>query len=80
MSERLRDAGDTDAAVRYTLRLLEQDHYDEEANLSLVGVLLDAGRFGEARRHYQSYVRRMKEIEVRPSPLSQMKSRRSIAR
>ncbi|MGH3984277.1 MAG: AAA family ATPase [Pseudonocardiaceae bacterium] len=80
LSARLRDAGDTDAAVRYTLRLLEQDHYDEEANLSLVGVLLDAGRFGEARRHYQSYVRRMKEIEVRPSPLSQMPSRRSIAR
>ncbi len=79
LSARLRDAGDTDAAVRHTLRLLEQDHYDEEANLSLVGVLLDAGRFGEARRHYQSYVRRMKEIEVRPSPLSQMPSRRSIA-
>jgi len=31
---RLRDAGDTDAVVRYTLRLLEQDAYDEEAHLT----------------------------------------------
>ncbi|MGH3777962.1 MAG: tetratricopeptide repeat protein [Pseudonocardiaceae bacterium] len=77
---RLRDAGDTDAAVRYTLRMLEQDHYDEQANLGLVGVLLDAGRFGEARRHYQSYVRRMKEIDVAPHPLPELTARRLIAR
>lgn len=31
------------------------------------GSLLDAGRFGETRRHYQGYVRRMKESEVGPS-------------
>jgi ATP/maltotriose-dependent transcriptional regulator MalT len=72
LSVRLREAGDTDAAVRYTLRLLEQDRYDKQAHLSLVGVLRDAGRLGEARRHYQSYVQRMKEIDVRPSPLSEM--------
>jgi DNA-binding SARP family transcriptional activator len=73
LSVRLRKAGDTDAAVRYTLRLLEQDRYDEQAHLSLVGVLLDAGRLGEARRHYQSYVQRMIEVDVRPSPLSEMR-------
>ncbi|MGH3900478.1 MAG: BTAD domain-containing putative transcriptional regulator [Pseudonocardiaceae bacterium] len=69
LSARLRDAGDTDAVVRYTLRLLEQDPYDEEAHLNLVGVLLDAGRLGEARRHYKTYVRRMTDIDVQPSPL-----------
>jgi DNA-binding SARP family transcriptional activator len=69
LSARMRDAGDTDAVVLYTLRLLEQDCYDEDAHLSLVSVLLDAGRFGQARRHYQNYVRRMQEIGVRPSPL-----------
>jgi DNA-binding SARP family transcriptional activator len=69
LSARMRDVGDTDAVVLYTLRLLEQDCYDEGAHLSLVSVLLDAGRFGQARRHYQNYVRRMEEIGVRPSPL-----------
>ncbi|MGH4008932.1 MAG: BTAD domain-containing putative transcriptional regulator [Pseudonocardiaceae bacterium] len=80
LSARLRDAGDTDAAVRYTLRLLQQDCYDEEIHQSLVGVLFDAGRLGEARRHYQSYVRRMAEIGVRPRPLPEMTSRRLVAR
>ncbi len=80
LSARLRDTGDTDAAVRYTLRLLEQDHYDEEAHLNLVVALLDAGRLGEARRHYQSYARRMAEIDVRPSPLPEMTSRRLVSR
>lgn len=79
LSARLREAGDTDAVVRYTLRLLEQDPYDEEAHLTLVVVLLDAGRLGQARRHYQNYARRMKEIDVRPSPLSNLSSRRVAA-
>ncbi len=79
LSQRLRDAGDTDAAVQCTLRLLERDRYDEDAHRSLVGVLLDAGRLGEARRHYQKYARQMAEIDVRPSPLSEMTPRRLIA-
>ncbi len=79
LSQRLRDTGDTDAVVRYTLRLLERDRYDEDAHRSLVGILLDAGRLGEARRHYEKYVRQMAEIDVRPSPLSEMTPRRLIA-
>ncbi|MGH3922864.1 MAG: AfsR/SARP family transcriptional regulator, partial [Pseudonocardiaceae bacterium] len=79
LSARLRDAGDTDAVVRYTLHLLEQDRYDEQAHLNLVEVLFDAGRLGEARRRYQSYVGRMREIEIRPSPLPKMTSRRLAA-
>ncbi|MDQ4104267.1 MAG: tetratricopeptide repeat protein [Actinomycetota bacterium] len=80
LSARLRDAGDTDAVVRYTLRLLEHDRYDEDAHRTLVGVLLDAGRLGEARRHYDNYVRRMTEIDVRPSPLSARTLRGMIER
>jgi ATP/maltotriose-dependent transcriptional regulator MalT/DNA-binding SARP family transcriptional activator len=79
LSARLRDAGDTDAFVRYTLRLLEQDPYDERAHLNLIRVLRDAGRPGEAHRHYQIYVRRMNDIEVQPSPLPEMTSRRLAA-
>jgi ATP/maltotriose-dependent transcriptional regulator MalT/DNA-binding SARP family transcriptional activator len=77
---RLHDAGDTDASVRYALRLLEEDRYDEEAYLNLVGVLLDAGRLGEGRRHHRNYVRRMKEIDVPPSPLPTTTSRGLTAR
>jgi DNA-binding SARP family transcriptional activator len=64
--------------VRYTLRLLAQDPYDEEAHLTLVAVLLDAGRLGQGRRHYQTYVRRMKELDVPPRPLPEMASRRIV--
>jgi ATP/maltotriose-dependent transcriptional regulator MalT/DNA-binding SARP family transcriptional activator len=69
LAARMRQAGNTDALVLYSLRLLEQDCYDEDAHLSLVSALLDAGRLGQARHHYQNYVRRMEEIGVRPSPL-----------
>jgi DNA-binding SARP family transcriptional activator len=69
LAARLRETLDTDAFVRYSLRLLQQDPYDEEGHLNLVAVLLDAGRLGQARRHYQNYVRRMQEIGVPPRPL-----------
>jgi DNA-binding SARP family transcriptional activator len=73
LTRRLREAGDTDEVVRYTLRLLQQDRYDEEAHLSLVTVLLEAGHIGQAHRHYQYYVRRMNEIGIRPRPMPNMK-------
>ncbi|MDQ4102844.1 MAG: tetratricopeptide repeat protein, partial [Actinomycetota bacterium] len=75
LAARLRDAGDTDAVVRYTLRLLEQDCYDEETHLSLLEVLLDAGRLGQARRHHERYARLMAEIGVPPCPLSEIMTR-----
>jgi ATP/maltotriose-dependent transcriptional regulator MalT/DNA-binding SARP family transcriptional activator len=80
LTARLRDEGATDDAVRYTLRLLEQDRYDEEAYRTLIGVLFHGGRLGEARRHYQNYVRRMAEIDVRPSPFPEMTSQQVITR
>jgi len=80
LTTRLRNAGATDDAVRYTLRLLEQDTYDEEAYRTLIGVLFHAGRLGEARRHYQNYVRRMAEIDVRPHSFSEMTSQEMITR
>src|SRR5581483_3554575 len=45
---RLREAGDTDAVVRYTLRLLDQDRYDETAYLTLIKAQAAAGHLGEA--------------------------------
>jgi DNA-binding SARP family transcriptional activator len=61
-------AGAWDAAVRYRLRLLQRDPFDEEAHLGLVATLAGAGRHGEALRAYQTYVSRMEELEVEPAP------------
>jgi DNA-binding SARP family transcriptional activator len=60
-------AGDHDGAVRYLLRVLERDAYDEEAHLALVVALDDAGRHGEARRAFRAYRARMDEIGVEPA-------------
>jgi len=68
LSGRLRRAGDTDRAVRYTLRLLGVDRYDEAAHLALVAILLEAGRLGEARRRYALYARQIAELGVTPQP------------
>ena len=65
----LRTSGDVDRVIEYGLKLLEQDAYDEETRLDLVAALLDAGRLGEARRHYDIYARRMREIDMEPRPM-----------
>ena len=61
-------AGNHDLAVRYHLRLLERDAYDEEAHLGLVATLAAAGRHGEARRRYRIYGQKMDELGVEPTP------------
>jgi DNA-binding SARP family transcriptional activator len=63
---RLRADDDVDGVVRYALRLLGQDAYDEQAHLDLVGVLLADGHLGEANRRYRIYVDRMRDIGVEP--------------
>lgn len=60
--------GDLDSAIRWFLRLLERDPYDENAHLRLVSALEEAGRLGEARRRYRLYVDRMEEIAVEAAP------------
>ena len=68
-----RASGDVDLVIRYGLRLLEQDAYDEEVRLDLVAAMLEAGRLGEARRHYEIYARRMQEIDVEPRPMPRLR-------
>ncbi len=65
---RLGAEGDVDGVVRYTLRLLGQDSYDEQAHLDLVRTQLSAGHHGEAQRRYRIYVRQMTELGVEPRP------------
>lgn len=62
-----REAGDRDGAVRFLLRVLERDPFDEEAHLALVGAFAEAGRHGEARRAFRAYRARMDEIGVEPA-------------
>ena len=69
-------AGDHDGAVRYLLRVLARDPYDERAHLLLVTALTAAGRHGEARRQYRAYCGRMSEIAVEPAAFPDAGARR----
>jgi DNA-binding SARP family transcriptional activator/exonuclease VII small subunit len=60
---------DHDTAIRYRLRILERDPYDEQAHLELVTHLTNARGHGEARRAYQTYTNRMEQIGVEPAPM-----------
>jgi DNA-binding SARP family transcriptional activator len=62
------EAAEHDQAVRYHLRVLERDAYDEEAHLGLVATLVAAGRHGEARRRYRIYGEQMAELGVEAAP------------
>lgn len=68
LGARLREAGDVDESVRYTLKLLQQDSFDERAHLDLLRIHLEAGHHGEAQRRYRIYVQRMKDLGVEPHP------------
>jgi DNA-binding SARP family transcriptional activator len=57
-----------DGAVPYFLGILELDRYDEQASLGLVAALADAGRHGDANRHYVNYRCAMADLGVQPAP------------
>ena len=63
--------GDADIAIRYYLRILERDAYDEAAHIGLVA----AGRHGEARRRYGLYADRMEEMAVEAAPFPSVPGR-----
>jgi DNA-binding SARP family transcriptional activator len=66
LTERRIAGADHDAAIRLLFRLLEREPYDETSHLRLVALLSRTGRHGEARRRYQHYVDRMRELELEP--------------
>jgi ATP/maltotriose-dependent transcriptional regulator MalT/DNA-binding SARP family transcriptional activator len=70
LAEDARATGDHDAAVRFYLRLLERDRFDESAHLDLIATLGAAGRFGEARRRYGVYCSCMQEIDLEAAPFA----------
>jgi DNA-binding SARP family transcriptional activator len=60
--------GDRETAISYRFHVLEHDPYDERAHLTIVTALEAAGRHGQARRAYDRYRARMREIGVEPAP------------
>lgn len=67
--------GEIDEVVRHTLRLFEDDPYDERAHLNLINVLLAADRIGEAHRRYEIYRRHMTEMGVEPHDMPAPRAR-----
>lgn len=68
LAEHATQRGDPNGAIRWFLRLLERDPYDEDAHLRLVSAFEQTGRHGEARRRFRLYVDRMAEIAVEAAP------------
>ncbi len=68
LAETNRSEGDYEAAIRYSLRLIARDPYDEEAHMGQILTLLASGRHGDARRAYRRYVALMQEIGVEANP------------
>ena len=66
-AELARRAGDEDQAVGGLVRLLAADPLDESAYRLLVGVLVAAGRHGEARRTFDRWTAAMASIDA-PAP------------
>jgi len=62
--------GDADRTVRYLLRILERDPFDERAHHDLIRALTADGRHGESRRRYRAYVARMSELGVPGEPFA----------
>jgi DNA-binding SARP family transcriptional activator len=55
-------------AIRYWLRTLDVDPYDEDAHLGLINSLRAQRRHGEARRAYRNYSAKMLELDLEPAP------------
>lgn len=67
-------SGDAARAVPWLIRQINDDPYDEPAYASLVQLLEQIGRHGEARNYYAVYTTRMAEVDVPARPWSAMTS------
>jgi DNA-binding SARP family transcriptional activator len=61
-----RSARDPEQAVTCLVRLLAADPFDESAHHALVRVLVEAGRYGEARRTFDRWAAAMRSIDAPP--------------
>jgi ATP/maltotriose-dependent transcriptional regulator MalT/DNA-binding SARP family transcriptional activator len=68
LADRYVAEGDHEAAVRFLLRLLGCEPYDERAHLALVRALDAEGRHRDARQVYRAYDGRMDELGMPAEP------------
>lgn len=68
LAHHARSRGDSDGTVRYLMRSLARDPYDETTHLELVLALSSFGRHGDARRYYRGYCGRMEELGIEAAP------------
>ena len=61
------EAHEYSEAIRFWLRILDVDPYDEDAHLGLINSLLCQRRHGEARQAYRLYSAKMGELELEPA-------------
>ncbi len=65
--EVVRALASTTGDVRYLVRLLALDPYDEDSHLLLIRTYARGGKHGEARRAYRRYVDCMRELGLEPT-------------
>lgn len=68
LAQHARSRGDSDGTIRYLMRSLARDPYDETTHLELVLALSSFGRHGDARRYYRGYCGRMEELGIEAAP------------
>lgn len=66
---------DDEDAVRWLLRLLERDPYDEDAWTALIAAHIRMRRHGEARHQHAAYARRMTELDLAVEPFEKLADR-----
>lgn len=64
LADLLRKGSSPEAALPWLARLLANDPFDEPGHLTLIDVLHQAGRFGEAARAHRIYASRMRQLGV----------------
>ncbi len=67
MADLCRSAGDHDEAAAWLRRLLAVEPYDEDAHLTMVAVLTEGGRHGQARRAAARHRAAMADIGLHPT-------------
>ena len=68
LAEYCRTAGENDRAAAHLRRLLEDDHYDEDAHRSLIALLVHARRHGQARIAAAQYRTAMADLGLPAEP------------
>ncbi len=68
LADLARASDDIEGEIRFRLRLLERDAFDEATSFAFVRAHIRQGAHGQARAAYRRYVAAMEEIDVEAVP------------